>query len=165
MTVAPSSSVAERIGALEAKITEQVHAVASVDTQIAQIDAAISKSDRQGKRTDGPRDGRPAAEDPGPSSWHRVRRRRKSWSVFEPIGLSLNGERQRVRGISGTDSLSRRDGRHGDAAGDSLADPVDGPDVRSGHDSSRSGGFDRRRGENATAGLIDAFTAAGATYT
>jgi hypothetical protein len=42
-TVAASSSVAERIEALDAKITEQAHAVGSFDAQISQIDGAVAK--------------------------------------------------------------------------------------------------------------------------
>jgi hypothetical protein len=54
VTAAASSNVAERIGALEARITEQAHTVASIDTQISQIDSAISQAHRQRKRTHGP---------------------------------------------------------------------------------------------------------------
>jgi hypothetical protein len=48
VTVAATSSVAERIGALDARIAEQSHAVAGIDTQVSQIDAAIFKLTEKG---------------------------------------------------------------------------------------------------------------------
>ena len=48
VTVAAASSVQERIAALDARITEQAHTVAGIDTQITQIDAAISKLTEKG---------------------------------------------------------------------------------------------------------------------
>jgi uncharacterized coiled-coil protein SlyX len=52
VTVAAASSVDERIGALEARIEAQAHTVAGIDTQVSQIDAAISKlTDKGSART------------------------------------------------------------------------------------------------------------------
>jgi hypothetical protein len=48
VTMAATSSVAERIGALDARIAEQAHTVAGIDTQVSQIDAAISKLTEKG---------------------------------------------------------------------------------------------------------------------
>jgi uncharacterized coiled-coil protein SlyX len=52
VTAGAASSVDERIGALDARITEQAHTTAGIDTQVSQIDAAISKlTDKRSART------------------------------------------------------------------------------------------------------------------
>jgi hypothetical protein len=48
VTVAAMSLVQERLAALDARITEQAHAVAGIDVQVSQIDAAIAELTERG---------------------------------------------------------------------------------------------------------------------
>jgi uncharacterized coiled-coil protein SlyX len=100
VTVAAASSVAERIAALDARITEQAHTVAGIDTQVSQIDEAISKLTEKGS----PRTALRMADEQRKVRDGLVTARQKAAEALVELRADrakLDGERARVEASTG----------------------------------------------------------------